>query len=408
MSLPPLDEFVRRAHDWLSSECPRAAADRGLNDVAVFHSLPHDRERALISGAGEWQRRKMDAGYGAIAWAPKFGGAGLTPAHARAFTAAEAQYATPADHELRRITVNLVAPTVRDWGTEQQRERFVRPFLRCEEFVCQLYSEPGAGSDLAGLATRAAADGSDWVINGAKIWVSGAQFADWGFLLARTDPDQPKHRGITAFLLPMNVEGIEVRPIRQMTGGASFNEVFLTDVRLADEFRLGAPGEGWRVATSMLAFERSQSGSRAGVGASAEQLLQLARRSTRIDPAVRDQVVRAYVHERTRMLTRQRADERSLHSTAPGPEGSMGKLLWVQGLQAIGDAAAAVLGPRIVADDGGPGTYAWSEHLLGAPGFRIAGGSDEIQRNILAERVLGLPAEPGPARSLPWRDQRRI
>jgi alkylation response protein AidB-like acyl-CoA dehydrogenase len=403
-----VEEFVAAAELWLAGECAPAQHDRTADDVAVFHSLPPEAERALIDESGEWQRRKYDAGYGAIAWPEDFGGAGLTPAHARAFAAAEARYATPADHELRRITVNLVAPTVRAWGTPEQHRRFVRSFLRCEEFACQLYSEPGAGSDLAGLGTRADAAGGGWVVNGSKVWVSGAQFADWGFLLARTDPDAPKHAGITAFLVPMTADGIEIRPIRQLTGGESFNEVFFTDVQLPDGYRLGEPGQGWRVATSMLALERNQSGSRAGVGGSVEQLLGLARRRGGLAPAVRDQLVQVYLHERVRMLTRQRADERALRDEAPGPAGSLGKLLWVQGLLAIGEAATAVLGPELVADTGVQGAYAWSEHVLGAPGFRIAGGSDEIQRNILAERVLGLPAEPGGAdRSTPWRELRR-
>ena len=165
-------------------------------------------------------------------------------------------------------------------------------------------------------------------------------------------------------------------------------------MHLSDEWRLGAVGQGWRVATSMLALERNQSGSRGGVGGSVEQLLGLARRRGGLEPALREQLVRVYLHERVRMLTRQRADERALRDEPPGPEGSLGKLLWVQGLLAIGDAATALLGPQVVADTGEAGTYAWSQHVLGAPGFRIAGGSDEIQRSILAERVLGLPAEP--------------
>lgn len=402
-----LEDFRAAAHAWLAEQCPPDTQDRGTDDVAVFHSLPAAAERALIVEAGAWQRRKVEAGFGAIDWPEDLGGAGLTPAHARAFAVAEAGYATPADHELRRITVNLVAPTVRSWGTPTQQERFVQSFLRCEELVCQLYSEPGAGSDLAGLGTRAAAENGTWVVNGSKVWVSGAQFADWGFLLARTDPDAPKHAGITAFLIPMTSSGVQVRPIRQMTGGESFNEVFFTDVRVEDEWRLGEVGQGWRVATAMLAFERQQSGSRAGVGGSVDQLLALACRCGNLDAAQRDRLVQVYLHERVRLLTRQRADEQALRADTPGPEGSMGKLLWVQGLRAIGDAAVAVLGPQVVADTGAPGTYAWSQHILGTPGYRIAGGSDEIQRNILAERVLGLPPEPAADRGTPWRDLRR-
>ena len=368
----------------------------------MFHSLPHEAERALIAAAAAWQRRKFEAGYGAIAWPQDFGGAGLTQEHARVFTRAETSYPTPLDHELRRITVNLVAPTLWTKGRPALQQRFIRPFLRCDQLACQLFSEPGAGSDLAGLATRARLEGAGWVINGAKVWVSGAQFADWGLLLARTDPQVSKHVGLTAFLVPMGAGGIQVRPIRQMTGGSSFNEVFFDNLRVSDELRIGAVGEGWGVATAMLAFERNQSGSRAGVGGSWEQLLALAQRCrSGIDPVLRQRLVRVYIHERLRGLTRQRAEEAARRSQTPGPEGSMGKLLWVQGLIAIGEVAATLAGPQMVADTGAPGAYAWAEHVLGAPGFRIAGGSDEIQRNILGERVLGLPREPDPARKNP-------
>ena len=400
-----VEAFAAEAHAWLAAAVGRpATTGPPTEDVAVFHSLPHAAERALIAAAAVWQRRKFEAGYGAIAWPEEFGGAGLTPEHARVFTRAEACYPTPPDHELRRVTVNLVAPTLRAKAPPVLQERFIRPFLRCDQLACQLFSEPGAGSDLAGLSTRAQLDGADWVVNGAKVWVSGAQFADWGLLLARTDPHVPKHAGITAFLIPMAADGVQVRPIRQMTGGSSFNEVFFDNVRIADELRIGAVGAGWEVGTSMLAFERNQSGFRAGVGGSWEQLRVLAQRSNaRTDPVLRQRLVRVYVHERLRALTRQRADEAARRSQTPGPEGSMGKLLWVQGLIAIGDVAATLAGPQLVADTGAPGKYAWAEHVLGAPGFRIAGGSDEIQRNILAERVLGLPREPNPARSTPGR-----
>lgn len=400
--------FAAEAHAWLAAAVGRPAADvPSTESVAVFRSLAHEAERALVADAAAWQRRKFDAGYGAIAWPEEFGGAGLTQEHARVFTRAEASYPTPSDHELRRITVNLVAPTLRTKGSPALQERFIRPFLRCDQLACQLFSEPGAGSDLAGLRTRAQLDGTDWVVNGAKVWVSGAQFADWGLLLARTDPDVPKHAGITAFLVPMAADGVKVRPIRQLTGGSSFSEVFFDDLRISDELRIGAVGEGWGVATSMLAFERNQSGSRAGVGGTWEQLLALAQRSNAsTDPVRRQRLARVYVHERLRALTRQRAEEAARRSqtgaaaamtspaATPGPEGSMGKLLWAQGLIAIGDVAATLAGPQLVANTGVPGTYAWAEHVLGAPGFRIAGGSDEIQRNILAERVLSLPREP--------------
>lgn len=404
------EEFVNRAHAWLSHAYPQRGADEPReDDVAIFHSLPFYEERKLITAAATWQQTKMKAGYGAIDWPVEFGGAGLTPEHARLFTAIEDRYRTPADHELRRITTNLVAPTLHRFGSRNQRKDLIADVLHCRRMVCQLFSEPSAGSDLASLATKAVQypDGS-WLINGSKVWVSGAQFADWGLLIARSNPDVPKHAGLTAFLVPMNLEGIEIRPIRQMSGGTSFNEVFFTDTRIGDEWRVGDIGQGWAVTLAMLSFERNQSGSKTGVGGSVQQLLALAHtRGHRPNPAVRRQLVDVYIHERLRAITRNRADLARRSGREVGPEGSLGKLLWAQGLTKIGDAAALLLGPNVVADVGTIGEYAWAAHVLGAPGYHIAGGSDEIQHNIIGERVLGLPSEPRRDIDVAWRDLSR-
>lgn len=404
-----IDEFRAEARCWLADRLP-ARDDTvmwgsGSDDVSVFHDLDVERERALLAAGAVWQSEKLAAGYGAVTWPCEFGGRGLTSRHERAFVEEESTFAAPASHELLRITVNLAAPTLRDLGTASQRDRFVPRFLACRDLACQLFSEPGAGSDLAGLATRAARLGDNWVVDGAKVWASGAQFSSWGLLLARTDPDVPKHRGMTAFLLDMSVAGVDVRPIRQMSGGASFNEVFLSGVHIDDGLRVGAVGEGWGVARTVLAFERAQSGSKREVGGSWEQLRALAEHTgATSDPLVRQRLAGVYAHERVREWTRQRATA-SRGGDGPGPEGSLGKLLWTQGLTDIGEVAAAILGPRLVADSGAWGTYAWSRHVLGAPGYQIAGGSDEIQRTIIAERVLGLPPDPradaGPWRTIP-------
>ena len=333
------------------------------------------------------------------------GGAGLSPAHERAYEEEEHEFATPPGHETLSVTVGLVAPTVLLHGTPDQRERFVRRFRRAEELCCQLFSEPTAGSDLADLATRAVRDGDTWRVDGQKVWSSGAQFAGWGELIARTDPDAPKHAGLTAFLVPMDSPGIEVRPIKQMSGGSSFCEVFLTDVHIPDALRLGDVGQGWRVALATLGFEREHSGNE-GVGGSWPQLLALARHLERTnDPLVRQDLARVYVDQRLRHLNAERAGAAARAGQAPGPEGSIGKLHWVQGMLEIGAVASRLLGPALIADTGAWGTYAWSRHVLGAPGYRIAGGSDEIQRNIIGERVLGLPAEPRADRNRPWRDR---
>jgi alkylation response protein AidB-like acyl-CoA dehydrogenase len=352
-----------------------------------------------------WQQTKYDAGFGAISWPTEFGGAGLSMGHERAFALEEAEFETAGRHETFSITIGLIAPTVRVFGTPYQHHMFVQKFLRAEELCCQLFSEPGAGSDLAGLATRAVKDGDEWIVSGQKVWSSGAQFSQWGELIARTDPDVPKHVGMTAFLLPMDAEGVEVRPIRQMSGGSSFNEVFFNDVRIPDSLRLGEINQGWKVALTTLGFERSRSGAILGAGGSWGRLLGLARWSGRADdPVIRQRLASVYIDERVRQWNLQRGAAAVAAGSTPGPEGSIGKQMWANALRRTGELAADLLGPRIIADSGEWGTFAWNAHLLGAPGFRIAGGSDEVQHNIIAERVLGLPGDVRIDRERAWRE----
>jgi alkylation response protein AidB-like acyl-CoA dehydrogenase len=348
-----------------------------------------------------WQRAKYDAGYGAITWPLELGGAGLSDAHAVAFDELEAGYIHPRQHETFTVTLELVAPTLAQFGQSELRARLLPRLLRTEVLSCQLFSEPGAGSDLGALTTRAERDGDTWVVNGQKIWSSGARFAEWGELIARSDFDVPKHEGLTALMLAMDSPGVTVRPIRQMSGGSSFNEVFFDDVRVPDSHRLGEVGDGWHVALATLGFERSSSGSGRGtstVGGSFAQLLALARWLDRTDdPLVRQRLADVYAHERMRELVAA-GDARS------GLSGSIGKLLWTRSMTRLGDVAADLLGPRLSADSGEWGTYAWRKHVLGAPGYRIAGGSDEIQRDIIANRVLRLPPEPRPDKGVAFRD----
>jgi len=241
-------------------------------------------------------------------------------------------------------------------------------------------------------------------VNGQKVWSSGAQFADWGELIARTDPDVPKHKGLTAFLLPMDTPGVVVRPLRQMSGGSSFCEVFLDDVVIPDALRLGEVGAGWGVTLATLGFERGHSGANADLGGGFTQLVADARMLGRTgDPDVRRVLADVWVAEKVAALSAQRDRETRLAGGEPGPIGSLRKLAWAQRLKLVSDAAAVVLGPRLVAD-AGDGSYRWTEHYLGAPGYRIAGGSDEIQRTIIAERLLGLPPEPRADRGVAWKD----
>ncbi|MGI9577832.1 MAG: acyl-CoA dehydrogenase family protein, partial [Microthrixaceae bacterium] len=269
-----LEEFTRRAAAWLEhngeplvafpnaepahGEQARAASSDGFS-VAVFHDLDFQSERALLDDAQRWQRRKATEGFHAITEPTEFGGLGLSKSHAQAFARLEAGYRVPSGHESFSVTTDLVAPTIGVFGTEEQKQRFVAPFLAAEELCCQLFSEPGAGSDLAGLACRAERDGDEWAIDGQKVWSSGAQFCEWGLLIARHDVDAAKHKGLTAFIVPMDAEGMEIRPIRQMSGGSSFNEVFFSDCRIPDSMRLGEVGDGWKVSLTTLGFERDHS-----------------------------------------------------------------------------------------------------------------------------------------------------
>jgi alkylation response protein AidB-like acyl-CoA dehydrogenase len=405
-----LDEFRTRARAWLSENAERRsqAGARSIGDVSVFHDLDPASEARLLEAAMAWQRTKFDAGYGAISWPVEHGGAGLSPEYEQAFVEVEGDFDIPDGHEAFSITLNLVAPTIGLLGTADQQARFVRRFLRTEELCCQLFSEPGAGSDLASLATAAVRDGDGWVVNGQKVWTSGAQFARWGQLLTRSDPEVPKHAGMTAFLVPMDAPGVEVRPIRQMAGGSSFNEVFFENVRVSDDLRLGEIGGGWRVALATLGFERGNSKGTKRTGGSWEQLLALAHRLDATgNPVTRQRLADVYINHRIADFIAQRIAASRRAGRPPGPEGSIRKLHWVGQLTRIAEAASSVLGPGLAADSGPEGSYAWSAHVLGAPGYHVAGGSDEIQRNIVGERVLGLPAEPRVDRGVPWREAPR-
>jgi alkylation response protein AidB-like acyl-CoA dehydrogenase len=407
-SLDELDEFRARARAWLlenTVERPHAAANWGVgsDDVSVFHNLSFEEEAALLARAQEWQRRKCDAGFAALTRPVEFGGQGLAPEFDEVYEQEESRFVTPEGHETFSVTKNLIAPTILIMGTDAQRQRFVRPFLRTEVLCAQLFSEPGSGSDLASLSTRAERDGDDWVVNGQKVWSSGAQFATWGELITRTDPDVVKHAGMTAFIVPMATPGIEVRPIGQMSGGASFCEVFFNDVRIPDNLRLGDVGDGWKVTLTTLGFERGNATRMQRIGGGWRQIRALAEHLGRTgEPLIRQQLMEVYIGQRVGELSAQRI-EASARAGAPGPEGSISKLAWTQQLERVSHVATSLLGPKLVADTGEWGTYAWAEHVLGAPGYRIAGGSDEIQRNIIGERVLGLPAEPRSDRG-PWRE----
>jgi alkylation response protein AidB-like acyl-CoA dehydrogenase len=310
------------------------------------------------------------------------------------------------------IGYGMAGPTVLTHGTDAQQQRFLRPLFTGEEIWCQLFSEPGAGSDVASLATRAVRDGDEWVVNGQKVWTTVAHIARWGLLVARTDPEQPKHRGLTYFVVDMQAPGVEVKPLYQITGEAEFNEVFFTDVRVADSARLGDVGDGWRVSLTTLMNERVAIGG--GVGPRGSGLIgeavDLWRKGGHSDPARRDQLMRLWVRAEVIRLTNLRSQQlRSLGT--PGPEGSIGKVASADFNRAVTEFCMELLGPEGMLYPSGytmerpVGALQWSDPqkaFLRTRANSIEGGTSEIMRNILGERVLGLPGDVRVDKALPW------
>ncbi|WP_328334841.1 MULTISPECIES: acyl-CoA dehydrogenase family protein [unclassified Streptomyces] len=395
--IPEPEEFRAKARRWLTTAAaPRAAAGEwgsGSDSVAVFENWTEEQEHAHTRRTQEWERTRHDQGWGVLNWPAQYGGRELPAYYEQLYRAEEAAFDVPHRTEIFPVTQQLIAPAIRIWGTEEQKARWLRPMLRTDELACQLFSETEAGSDLAGVRTKAVRDGENWVLTGHKVWTSGATVATWGVAVCRTDPDVRKHAGITVFLVRMDAPGVTVRPIRQMTGGASFNEVYLDGVVVPDTDRLGPVGVGWRVTLSVLAAERLDSGTLGldNADRAAELAGQLPRPLTGGEQErAADLCIRALVQR----LIGLRVTGALAAGREPGAEASVGKLYATETMRRTSDLVSELLGPSLVADTGEWGTYAWTEHLLGAPGYSIAGGTDEIQHNILAERVLGLPKEP--------------
>jgi alkylation response protein AidB-like acyl-CoA dehydrogenase len=411
-----LDEFVEQARQWLAANAPGHENARddastaksggfrwgvGSDELELFSARGEAEEEAALEATKAWERLKFDAGYGnAIGADLRFGGRSLSRAYVRAFAAEERRFPVPSA-ELFNISVMMIAPTIAELGTAELAERLVPSLLRMDSTCCQLLSEPGAGSDLAAIATSAVRDGDGWIVNGQKVWTSGARQSDYGLLICRTDKSAGKHAGLSAFVIELDQPGVDVRPIRQMTGGSSFNEVFFTDAVALDANLIGELGDGWKVASTMLRHERataSGAGSRpTGTRAQGNVWPWLRALATEKgvldDPEIRAGLARAFAGWRIASLNAKRTTDEIALTGKPGPTTSFGKLLWTRNLQRTSAVATEILGPELTADDGTWGTYSWSQYVLGTPGFRIAGGTDEIQRNIIAERVLGLPAE---------------
>ena len=411
----PDDRLVAAVEQWVGEHVPeswRAAAARG--GAAAIREV---RTRADYEA---WYPAFGWSGLVAATWPVAYGGLGLSPAQAREVEGVLAPYNLG---RLNPLGLNLAAPALFAHGTEAQRLRYLPPIVRNEEVWCQLFSEPGAGSDLASLATRAERDGDTWFVTGQKVWTTWAHLADFGVLLARTDADAPKRKGITYFLLDLHQPGVEVRPLRHVTGEVDFNEVFLDSARVPDDQRVGEVGDGWRVANATLSGERQMvSGSGSGGvdrigGSGAERLVRLARqvaaegRGGWADPVLRQSLMQVLSEERIRGWTNQRVRAGLKAGRPPGPESSIGKVHQGSLNQRIQLLATDLLGPGAMAWDRPAGAASYDEQLpyevkgmLRSRANTIEGGTTEVNKNILAERVLGLPREPDPWQGAPWRD----
>ena len=396
--------FRARARAWLERHARARAADE------LVPNLLGERESAeVIQKAKAWQALKFDEGWACLTWPKEFGGQGLGRMEGVIWNQEEARFHTPPN--IYAIGHGMLGPTLMAHGSEEQKRRYIREMARGQVVWCQMFSEPDAGSDLAGLRTSAIRDGDAWVLNGQKIWSTGAHYSDFGMIVTRTDPEAPKHAGLTYFVVDMHAPGIEVRPIRQINGASGFNEVFFTDVRVPDANRLGGVGDGWRVAITTLMNERVAIGAGAGSGR-LRDLLRLARQTRRNgrpaleDGAVRQRLADFYIRSKGLQFTGYRTLSALSRGATPGPEGSIGKAVGAplgQEMAAFALELQGVMGG--VADEAvAPQEALWQEMYLGAPGLRIAGGTDEILKNIIAERVLRLPPEVRVDKDRPFRE----
>jgi alkylation response protein AidB-like acyl-CoA dehydrogenase len=393
--------FRAEVRAWLAAHCtPRRPGSDPEHFLLAGEPDP-DRDARHIAACKRWQRTLSDAGWAGITWPREWGGRGGAGWQQRIWNEEVARFDVPVG--VFSVGIAMAGPTIMAYGTPEQQQRFLPPMLRGDEIWCQLFSEPGAGSDLAGLRTRAVRDGDEWVVDGQKVWTSGAHYSDWGLLLARSDPDVPKHRGITAFLVDMRAPGVEVRPLRQITGVAHFNEVFFDSVRVPDAHRLGPAGEGWRVAQVMLANERMLIGGGGGrVGF--RDLLSLARRTGAAgDPVLRQELARSYTRLQVVKWLGWRA--RSRKDQGLGPEASVLKLAASRRQELDGSLVLALQGApaMLYADDAADKGF-WQQMFLMQWSSRIGGGTEQIQRNVIGERVLGLPPEARVDKDVAFRD----
>jgi alkylation response protein AidB-like acyl-CoA dehydrogenase len=405
-----VETFRQRAKEWLEANARKRRSGEIANTQGPSHEMGSPEERGYVSFAREFQAKLHDAGFAGITVPREYGGQGLTRAHQVAYTQEAAAYAVPV---VNGLGFGLFVPTLLSHGSEEQKHHWIPKVLRNEKIFCQLFSEPGAGSDLAGVQSKAEQHDGEWILNGQKVWTSGAQIADIGGGPFRTDPDLPKHQGLSFFIVDMKQPGVEVRPLRQITGESHFNEVFFTDARTPGTNLVGGIGEGWRVSLTMLMNERLTLGGGGGGpnrrGGGEGAILRLAKQLGSItDREVRDQVLNLFIQQRVLALHGQRMAHDARGKPA-GPEFSIMKLMGTRVGSQITELAVNLIGasgaawPEDAKDDEALGRR-WSQQMLASRSGKIAGGTDEILLNIIGERVLGLPQDPRVDKDVPFRE----
>ncbi|MGZ4142301.1 MAG: acyl-CoA dehydrogenase family protein [Actinomycetota bacterium] len=354
-------------------------------------------ERYTSEHRRAWHRVEFEGGWGAPSWPVEYGGRGFGPVEYSIWSEEKARIGAAIPFNVAGF--GMAGPTIIAHGSEEQKKRYVHPLLAGDEIWCQLFSEPGAGSDLAALTTRATRDGDSWIVTGQKVWSSQAHESDFGILLARYDFDKPKHEGLIYFIVDLRSPGIEVRPLRQISGDAEFNEVFMSDVRIPDENRIGEPGDGWRVAMTTLMFERMSIGSATGgFTFPFERLVEIARAHGRPGVLARQRLADVYTRTKILELLNARVLSKLRKGEIPTAEGSILKIALADLCSASAELGVTLLGGEgLVMSEGGP-----QRELLNAPAFHIGGGTDEVQRNLVAERVLGLPRDERPDKVGPF------
>ena len=404
-----IEQFEKEALAFLESNAERRPVEKAFVWGEGSDNFYREKDRAQEAANAEegklWRQKKFDAGFGWITGPEAYGGRQLPPAYDRLYNQLEATFRV-ADQSVFAISLGMVTPTILDHGSQTARDLYVRKLWRGEMIASQLFSEPGAGSDLASLTTKAVKDGDEWVITGQKVWTTGAHYSDIGEIMTRTDWNLPKHKGLTAFIIDFKDPNVEVRPLKQMTGGASFNEIFFNEVRVKDDHRLGDVNNGWNVALTTLMNERASIGSsNAGDNNLITRVIAMVKHyGLESDPLIRHDLADIVMNYRIANMNAQRATAKAKAGQLPGPEGSLGKMVLVNNQARLVKFISHVLGPKLIADSGEWGTFAWANFVLGTPGLRIAGGSDEVMRNIVGERVLGLPKDMGIDSRSPFKD----